>query len=222
MCAQLTSDAEQEQNQAGQDQREGGRKEAAEDRALDRPHCVLRVVCICVSWYVCVRVHVWSMALLWPWLLCHRQTSTHTLKHALRFVLNCNTADTCRLLGLTTAQSDRSGCLRAALKERSLCKVSLKLFLLQSHIRLTCSKACTRCTEVWSELWVITELVMWTVYHEARRDELRVAVPLLAAAAACATLNEVPICLVVNPYNVGALMLQSSVVPFKKEKKKLR
>lgn len=87
--AWLTSDAEQHQDQAAQGQREGGREEAAEERAPDRPHCVLRsTVCMCES--VCVDVHTWSMAPLWPCLHCHRQTSPHTL----RFVL-CNTADTC-------------------------------------------------------------------------------------------------------------------------------
>lgn len=50
MCAGLTSDAEQDQDQAAQGQREGGREEAAEDG----PHCVLRSrvcafsVCVCV------------------------------------------------------------------------------------------------------------------------------------------------------------------------------
>lgn len=58
-CVRLTSDAEQNQNQAAQGQREGGREEAAEDRAPDRPHCVFRS---CVNVCVCVAVHVRSMA----------------------------------------------------------------------------------------------------------------------------------------------------------------
>lgn len=57
MRAGLTSDAEQDQDQAAQGQGEGGREEAAEDSAPDRPHCVLRsCVCMCERVRRCARL----------------------------------------------------------------------------------------------------------------------------------------------------------------------
>lgn len=88
MHAWLTSDAEQHQDQAAQGQREGGREKVAEERAPDRPHCVLRST-------VCVTVCVW-MCTLDQWLLCDPAcTATNNQVHTHSVLLLCNTADTC-------------------------------------------------------------------------------------------------------------------------------
>lgn len=99
----LTSHKKQDQNQAAQGQREGGREKAAQYGAPNSPHCVLKS-CVCMC-NVCVGVFVW-MCTFDQSLLCdpaaiQPNESTYTHAHT---ELICSQQQRCRHVHTVTAQ----------------------------------------------------------------------------------------------------------------------